>query len=94
MQSSFYTLAMCHRAGRPRPYDYNGNINDNGNKKGVFLHFDTPNRRDKACLVRNKIIKTIVLKARMSLKTQVPRLSVLKNNNRGVSDVSEFRAKK
>ena len=33
-------------------------------------------------------------KARMSLKTQVPRLSVLINNNRDVSDVSEFRAKK
>jgi hypothetical protein len=30
----------------------------------------------------------------MSLKTQVPRLSVLKNNNRGISDVREFRAKK
>ena len=26
-------------------------------------------------------------KARMSLKTQVPRLSVLINNNRGISDV-------
>ena len=33
-------------------------------------------------------------KARISLKTQVPRLSVLKNNNRGISDVREFRAKK
>ena len=23
-----------------------------GEQKGVFLHFNTPNRRDKACLVR------------------------------------------
>ena len=87
MLSSFYTLAMCHRTGRPRPYDYNRNINDNGNKKNYFYILRHPTVRTERALSEE-------FKARMSLKTQVPRLSVIKYNNRGISDVREFRAKK
>ena len=78
---------LCFLAGKPRPYDYNGNINDNGNKKECFCIFTNPTVGTRRALSEE-------FKARMSLKTQVPRLSVLINNNRGISDVREFRAKK
>ena len=78
---------LCFLAGKPRPYDYNGNINDNGNKKECFCILTHPTVGTRRALSEE-------FKARMSLKTQVPRLSVLINNNRGISDVREFRAKK
>ena len=74
-----------------------------GDKRGVFLirgvRVTPGNKKECFCILTHPTVGTRralseEFKARMSLKTQVPRLSVLINNNRGISDVREFRAKK